>query len=42
MGKQRLNHLVLLYVHKDHTDSFDLKGTQNNFVSDSEHGLGQF
>ena len=41
MGQQRLNDLLLLHVHKEITDSLDLKEVVNNFVN-SEHRLQIF
>jgi len=32
MLQERLNHLLVLRVHKDHTDSLDLTTAANNFV----------
>ena len=42
MGQQRLNDLLLLHVHKEITDSLNLKEVINNFVTDSEHRLQIF
>lgn len=39
MTQERLNHLMLLYVHKERTDSLDLKAVLNEFVGVSEHAL---
>ena len=41
MGQQSLNDLLLLHVHKEITDSLDLKEVVNNFVN-SEHRLQIF
>ena len=41
MGQQRLNDLLLLHVHKEITDSLNLKEVINNFVN-SEHRLQIF
>ena len=41
MGQQRLNDLILLHVHKEITDSLNLKEVINNFVN-SEHRLQIF
>ena len=41
MGQQRLNDLLLLHVHKEITDSLNLKEVVNNFVN-SEHRLRVF
>ena len=32
MSQQRLNHLMILHVHKDKTDELDLKSRLNEFV----------
>ena len=32
MGQERLNHLMLLYVHKERTDKLDLKFVLNEFI----------
>ena len=37
MGQERLNHLMILYVHKSRADSLDLKEIFNNFVAGSQH-----
>lgn len=42
MGQERLNHLMLSYVHKERTDKLDLKFVLNEFilnefVGQSEH-----
>ena len=37
MGQQRLNHLMLLHVHKSETDSKDLILIANAFVSRNYH-----
>ena len=42
MGQERLNNLLTLYVHKDHTDELDLMAVANEFVSHSEHRLSTF
>ena len=42
MSQERLNFLVLLYVHKDRTDALDLKRVLNDFVDGSVHRLGIF
>ena len=42
MSQQRMNNLMLLHVHKDITDSLDLKAVANEFVADSEHRLKVF
>ena len=42
MKQDRLNHLLLLYVHKDRTDSLSLTHVAEQFVSTSEHRLSVF
>ncbi len=42
MGQERLNHLVVLHVHKELTDDLDLISIANEFVGDSEHRLKLF
>ena len=42
MSQKQLNFLMLLYVHKDRTDAFDLKRVLNDFVDGSVHRLGIF
>ena len=42
MSQERLNFLMLLYVHKDRTDALDLKRVLNDFVDESVHRLGIF
>ena len=37
MSQQRLNHLMLLHVHKSHTDDLDLIDVANDFIDDSDH-----
>ena len=37
MKQARLNHLMLLHVHKDLTDGLDLLSCANDFVSGSDH-----
>ena len=41
-SQQRLNNLMLLYVHKQHTDSLDELSIANEFVGESEHRLQAF
>ena len=36
MSQQRLNHLMLLHVHKDRTDGLDLVDVANDFIFGSE------
>ena len=42
MGQERLNHLLMLPVHKEYTDELDFTAVANEFVSDSEHRLSIF
>jgi len=42
MTQKRLNHVMLLHVHKDRTDELDLIDVANDFVSGSEHRLSIF
>ena len=42
MLQSRLNHLLLLHVHKDLTDSLDLVSVANDFTSNSEHRQSYF
>ena len=42
MWQERPNYLMLMYAHKDRTDSIDLKVVLNEFVSESEHWSGIF
>ena len=42
MMQARLNHLMLLHVHKEMTDQLDLVACANEFVAGSEHRLGVF
>ena len=37
MSQSRLNHLLLLHVHKDRTDSLSIIDIAKDFISDSEH-----
>ena len=37
MSQRRLNHLILLHVHKDHIDGLNLLDVANDFIADSEH-----
>ena len=41
-GQARLNHLMVLHVHKDRTDSLNLIDIANDFVSKSERRLTIF
>ena len=42
MRQDRLNHLMILHVHKELTDALDLKEVGNDFVCGSEHRLRLF
>ena len=42
MSQDRLNHLLLLHVHTELTDSLDLIVVANDFVAESEHRLSIF
>ena len=42
MTQSRLNHLMILHVHKEMRDSLDLIHCANDFVGSSEHRLGVF
>ena len=42
MGQERLNHLMLLHLHKEKLDKLDLVFIANEFVSGSEHRLSFF
>ena len=42
MSQQRLNHLMLLHVHKDRTDGLDLVDVANDFIVGSEHRKNLF
>lgn len=42
MKQERLNHLLLLHVHKLRTDSLSYVEVANSFVGDSEHRLSVF
>ena len=37
MTQERLNHLMMLHIHKDITDSIDLSDVANDFVRNCEH-----
>ena len=37
MSQQRLNHLMIMHIHKERTDNIDLKLVLNNFIAGSEH-----
>ena len=42
MTQKRLNHVMLLHVHKERTDALSLIDMANDFVSGSEHRLSIF
>ena len=42
MSQERLNNLMILHVHKDVTDTLDLKLIADEFIDDSEHRLKIF
>ena len=42
MNQDRLNHLIVLHVHKPLTDTLDLIEVVNEFVTGSEHRLAMF
>ena len=42
MTQQRLNHLMILSVHKEKTDLLDINQLDNAFVQGSDHRLQQF
>lgn len=37
MGQERLNHLMVLHVHKSETDSLDIIQIANDFISRNDH-----
>ena len=37
MSQQRLNHLMVLHVHKDYTEKLNLVNVANNFIAGNEH-----
>ena len=37
MSQQRLDHLMVLHVHSDHTDKLNLVDVANEFIADNEH-----
>ena len=37
MSQERLNHLMVLHIHKDRTDSLNAIDIANDFVSGSDH-----
>ena len=42
MSQSRLNHMIILYVHKTKTDSLSLINMANEFVKLSDHRLAIF
>ena len=42
MSQQQLNHLMLLHVHKSHTDHLNLVDVANDFISGNEHKKNAF
>ena len=44
MTQRRLNHLMLLHIHKDKTDNIDLKEISNDFACNENRlsAFGQF
>ena len=42
MAQERLNHLMVLHVHKERIDKMDLKSILNDFVGVSEHRTAIF
>lgn len=42
MSQERLNHLMLLYVHKDLTDSLNLTDIASEFVAQNDHCMQMF
>ena len=42
MKQDRLNHLLLLYVHKEHADKLSLTTVAQNFVQGNDHRLSIF
>ena len=37
MAQQRLNHLMLLHIHKSYTDDLNIVNVANDFIADNEH-----
>ena len=37
MTQQRLNHLMVLHIHKERTDKIDIVSVANEFVAQREH-----
>ena len=42
MHQERLNHLMLLHIHRDRTDKLELVDVANDFVKGLEHRLNVF
>jgi len=42
MTQDRLNHLIILHIHRDFTDDLDLKACANAFVDRDTHRLAIF
>lgn len=42
MSQRRLNDLMILHVHKDHTDKLNLMHIANDFISASEQRLSLY
>ena len=42
MKQQRLNHVMMMHIHKEQTDALDLIDVGNDFVDGSEHRLSIF
>ena len=42
MTQERLNHLIVLHVHKDLTDKLYLNDIGNEFIGQSKHRLALF
>lgn len=42
MSQERLNHLMILHIHRELTDKLDLIETANTFISGHEHRLSIF
>ena len=42
MMQERMNHLLVTYVHKEELDKLDLRGVGNDFVKGHEHRLSIF
>ena len=42
MTQKRLNNLLILHVHRDHTDEISISEVLNDFVSEDESGSNIF